>query len=114
MLVLQALGARGRVVMPSFTFSASAHAVAWAGGTPSSPRSPRTPDPGPGDARPRSLDGAVAMTATHVYGTPCDVEALQELADAAGIPLVYDAAHGLGAAARASRSAASASPRSSA
>ena len=34
MLVYQALGARGRVVMPSMTFSASAHAVVWAGGTP--------------------------------------------------------------------------------
>ena len=34
MLVLQAAGARGPVVMPSFTFAASAHAVVWAGGTP--------------------------------------------------------------------------------
>jgi dTDP-4-amino-4,6-dideoxygalactose transaminase len=41
-------------------------------------------------------DDVVAMTATHVYGAPCQVEALQALADARGIPLVYDAAHGLG------------------
>ena len=34
MLVLQAVDARGPVVMPSFTFAASAHAVHWAGGTP--------------------------------------------------------------------------------
>ena len=36
------------------------------------------------------------MTATHVYGTPCRTEALQQLADDASIPLVYDSAHGLG------------------
>src|SRR4051794_2844319 len=34
MLTLRALGATGRVVMPSFTFAASAHAVAWVGGRP--------------------------------------------------------------------------------
>ncbi len=49
----------------------------------------------PGDAA-EVVDGAVAMTATHVYGAPCDVEGLQQVADDAGIPLVYDAAHALG------------------
>ena len=96
MLVLQSQGVRGRVVMPSFTFAASAHAVSWAGGTPIF----ADVDPGsltldPASAE-RLLDGAVAMTATHIYGTPCQVESLQALADEAGIPLVYDAAHALG------------------
>jgi dTDP-4-amino-4,6-dideoxygalactose transaminase len=36
------------------------------------------------------------MTATHVYGNPCPVEELQAVADSAGVPLVYDAAHALG------------------
>lgn len=96
MLVLQSQGVRGRVVMPSFTFAASAHAVSWAGGTPAfadiEPES-LTLDP---DSAARQLDGAAAMTATHIYGTPCHVEDLQKLADDAGIPLVYDAAHALG------------------
>jgi dTDP-4-amino-4,6-dideoxygalactose transaminase len=96
MLVLQANGVRGRVVMPSFTFSASAHAVAWAGGTPvfaDVSEGSLTLDP---VKAAELLDGASAMTATHIYGTPCDVEALQALADEAQIPLVYDAAHALG------------------
>ena len=100
MLVLQAIGARGPVVLPSFTFSASAHAVAWAGGTPvfaEVAEDSLTLDPADAAATLQELDGqAVAMTATHVYGTPCRTEALQQLADTAGIPLVYDAAHGLG------------------
>ena len=96
MLTLQALGAQGRVVMPSMTFSASAHAVVWSGGTPVwAEVSPRTMTLDPQDAA-EVIDGAVAMTATHVYGAPCDVESLQALADDAGVPLVYDAAHALG------------------
>jgi dTDP-4-amino-4,6-dideoxygalactose transaminase len=96
MLVLQAIGARGKVVMPSFTFAASAHAVVWAGGRPvwgDVRRETMTLDPN--DVAPL-LDDAFAMTATHVYGAPCDVERLQSLANDAGIPLVYDAAHALG------------------
>lgn len=96
MLVLQALGATGRVVLPSFTFSASAHAVVWAGGSCDFAEvDPRTCTLDPTDAA-GLVEGASAMTATHVYGTPCETEALQALADGAGIPLVYDAAHALG------------------
>ena len=98
MLTLQALGATGRVVMPSFTFSASGHAVLWVGGRPDfADVEPvrATLDP---ERAAELLDGASAMTATHIYGSPCDVEALGAVADDAGVPLVYDAAHGLGSA----------------
>jgi dTDP-4-amino-4,6-dideoxygalactose transaminase len=96
MLVLQALGATGRVVMPSFTFSASAHAVVWAGGQPSFAEvDRRTLNLDAVDAA-ALADGASAMTATHIFGTPCDVDALEAVAESAGIPLVFDAAHGLG------------------
>lgn len=98
MLVLQAIGATGRVVMPSFTFSASAHAVVWSGGTPDfADVEPERATLDPNDLA-TLLDGASAMTATHIYGTPCEVEALGQLADDAGIPLLYDAAHALGSA----------------
>ncbi len=96
MLVLQAVGATGRVVLPSFTFSASAHAVTWAGGTVDfADVEPEraTLDP---DGLAPLLAGASAVTATHIYGSPCQVEALETLAADAGIPLVFDAAHALG------------------
>lgn len=96
MLVMQALKATGSVVMPSFTFAATAHAAVWAGGRPvfaDVDRESLTLDPR--DAAPR-LDGASALMATHVYGTPCDVEAIEKVATAAGVPVVYDAAHALG------------------
>jgi dTDP-4-amino-4,6-dideoxygalactose transaminase len=96
MLALQALGATGRVVLPSFTFAASAHAVAWAGARPSFAEvDRRTLTLDPTDAAVLAY-GASAMTATHVYGAPCDVQALSSVAESAGIPLLYDAAHALG------------------
>ncbi len=96
MLVLQALGATGRVVLPSFTFAASAHAVVWAAGHPAFAEvDRRTLNLDPADAA-ALADGASAITATHVYGAPCDVDALAAVADSAGIPLVYDAAHAFG------------------
>lgn len=99
-LTLQALDARGPVVMPSFTFAASAHAVVWAGGTPvfaDVREDSLTLDPSAAAQAFADLpSGATAMTATHVYGTPCHTEELQSLAESVGVPLVYDAAHGLG------------------
>ncbi|MDI2130182.1 DegT/DnrJ/EryC1/StrS family aminotransferase [Yinghuangia seranimata] len=98
MLALQAFGVAGtRVVMPSFTFSATAHAAHWAGGTPvfaEIERDTLTLDPA--DAEAALAPGVGALMATHVYGTPCRVEELQKIADEAGVPLLYDAAHGLG------------------
>jgi dTDP-4-amino-4,6-dideoxygalactose transaminase len=98
MLVLQAVGAAGPVTLPSFTFSATAHAVAWAGGRPTFAEIDRdsiTLDPADAAAQ-LAASGSAALMATHVYGTPCQVEALQAVADHAGVPLVYDAAHALG------------------
>ena len=97
MLSLRASGLSGDVVLPSFTFSASAHAVAWNGLRPVF-----------ADIRPDDLlldPGAVAraagvrasaILATHTYGTPCDVEALGRLARDNGIRLFFDAAHAFG------------------
>jgi FlaA1/EpsC-like NDP-sugar epimerase/dTDP-4-amino-4,6-dideoxygalactose transaminase len=98
MLVVQALtdGRAGPVVLPSFTFSASAHAVLWNG------RMPRFVDCladsfqiDPVDAA-RRLDGATAILATHVFGAPCDVAAIEALGRQHGIPVVFDAAHAVG------------------
>ena len=97
MLVLRASGLSGDVVLPSFTFSASAHAVAWNGLRPVF-----------ADIRPDDLlldpDAAArstgvrtsAILATHTYGTPCDTEALGLLARRNGIRLFFDAAHAFG------------------
>lgn len=97
MLVLRTSGLSGDVVLPSFTFSASAHAVAWNG------LRPVFADIGPDNLL---LDPAAAaratgvrtsaILATHTYGTPCDVEGLDKVARRSGIRLFFDAAHAFG------------------
>ncbi|MDQ1433290.1 MAG: hypothetical protein QOF59_106, partial [Actinomycetota bacterium] len=73
MLVLQALTeGHGRVVMPSFTFSATAHAAAWNNCTPDFVEcSPETFQLDLAHTATR-LEGAAALVATHVFGAPCD------------------------------------------
>jgi dTDP-4-amino-4,6-dideoxygalactose transaminase len=96
MLVMQALDATGPVVMPSFTFSATAHAAKWSGGRPVfADIDPASLTLDPDDAAGR-LAGARALMATHIYGTPSAVEQLDKIAADAGVPIVYDAAHALG------------------
>jgi dTDP-4-amino-4,6-dideoxygalactose transaminase len=97
MLSLRASNLSGDVVLPSFTFSASAHAVAWNGLRPvftDIRPDDLLLDP---DAVARSAGVRTsAILATHTYGTPCDVEALGSLAASNGIRLFFDAAHAFG------------------
>lgn len=97
LLSLRALELAGRVALPSFTFSASAHAVAWNGLRPVFTEC----DPGTfqvdADDLVERLHDCDAVLATHVFGAPCDVERLTAEAAAARVPLVFDAAHALGA-----------------
>ena len=97
MLVLRALDLEGAVVMPSFTFSATAHAAAWNGLRPVFAEcDPASFQLDPADAATR-LDGAGALLATHVFGAPCAAEQLEELGRLHDIPVVFDAAHAQGA-----------------
>jgi dTDP-4-amino-4,6-dideoxygalactose transaminase len=97
MLVFRVLAPQGPVVLPSFTFSASAHAVAWNGLEPRFVEC----DPASFQVDPASvterISGAGAVLATHVFGAPCDVGTLESVAVDAGVPLVFDAAHAFGA-----------------
>jgi dTDP-4-amino-4,6-dideoxygalactose transaminase len=97
MLALRALEITGPVVMPSFTFSASAHAVAWNGATPRFAEcDPSTFQLALDDIAPR-LTGASAIVSTHVFGAPCSPQAVEAIARASGLALVFDAAHAFGA-----------------
>ena len=97
MLVLRCAELTGDVVLPSFTFAATAHAVSWNGLRPVF----ADVDPATLTLSPDSVDSSLgarttAILGTHLYGTPCDVEGLQALADANGIRLLFDAAHAFG------------------
>jgi dTDP-4-amino-4,6-dideoxygalactose transaminase len=97
MLALRVLDVRRPVVLPGFTFSASAHAVAWnALELRFAECDPETFQLDVDDAVGR-LDGAGALLATHIFGAPCRAAELQNCARRSGIPIVFDAAHAFGA-----------------
>ncbi len=97
MLVWKVLQPGGPVVLPGFTFAASAHALDWNQvDLRFAECDPDSFQIDPTDAIAK-LGGAGGVLATHVFGAPCDAAALQTAADQAGIPLVYDAAHAFGA-----------------
>jgi dTDP-4-amino-4,6-dideoxygalactose transaminase len=97
-LAVRALGlAPGSpVIVPSFTFNSTVNAILWNGLRPVlTDIDPETLNLDPARVRER-MDGAVAIVATHVFGNPADVDALSGLAAEAGIPVLFDAAHGYG------------------
>jgi dTDP-4-amino-4,6-dideoxygalactose transaminase len=97
MLVLRAAELAGDVVIPSFTFSATAHAVVWNGLRPAFADIDR-------QTLTLSTKSAAAVTggrtsailATHTYGIPCDINGLAEAAARSGVRLFFDAAHAFG------------------
>ena len=95
---LQALGLnRGEVITTPFSFVATTHSLIWNGLTPVF----ADVDPVYGNLDPAAVEAAitdktVAIMPVHVYGTPCDTEALQRITDKHGLKVIYDAAHAFG------------------
>lgn len=97
MLLLRASDLTGDVILPSFTFAATAHAVAWNGLHPVfADVDPKTLTLSPDSVRRAMGVRTSGILATHIFGTPCDVEELQDLAQRDGIKLFFDAAHAFG------------------
>ncbi len=99
-LALHALGLRpgDEVLVPSFTFFATAEAVVWAGGTPVPVDvEAATFNIDPGDAEARGGARTVGIVAVHLYGQPCDLDAVTALCRRRGWWLIEDAAQAHGA-----------------
>lgn len=96
-LLIKALGLRGEVILPSFTFIATAHACAWEGLTPvfvDIERPTHTIDPQL-VAEAVTMDTA-AIIGVHLWGRMCRVRELEAISRDRGVPLLFDAAHALG------------------
>lgn len=97
MLVLRVSEISSDVVVPSFTFAATAHAIAWNGLRPVfADIDPHTLTLSATAAHRAMGVRTGAILATHTFGTPCDVEGLQQLAHETGVRLFFDAAHAFG------------------
>ena len=97
LLVLKALDLSGEVILPSFTFHATAHAVVWNGLTPVfADCDVKTFCVAPEAVRAQVSSRTVAILAVHLFGSPAAVKELEEIAAGLRVPLVFDAAHAFG------------------
>lgn len=96
-LAFKALKLTGEVVTTPFTFAATTNALLWEGLQPVfADVDPETYNIAASSVEERITQRTSAILAVHVYGNPCDVEALQDVAARHGLPLIYDAAHAFG------------------
>ena len=97
MLALKALDLKGEVILPSFTFSATGHAVVWNGLTPVfADINPKTFNIDPDDVERKITKKTSAILGVHIFGNPCDISRLEAIAKKNKLRLIFDSAHALG------------------
>jgi dTDP-4-amino-4,6-dideoxygalactose transaminase len=94
---LQALRITGEVITTSYSFVATSHSLLWNGIKPVFV----DVDPNTLNLDPAKIETAItpqttAIMPVHCYGHPCDVEAIQKIADNYNLKVIYDAAHAFG------------------
>lgn len=94
---LQALRITGEVITTPYSFVATTHALWWNGIKPVFVDI----DSNSGCIDPNKIEAAItpkttAIMPVHVYGRPCDVDVIQQIADKYGLKVIYDAAHAFG------------------
>lgn len=93
-IAIRALGFHGEVIVPSWTFIATAHSLQWQEIKPVF----ADIDPVRHTLSPQSVEAMITPNTTgimgvHVWGRPCDADALRRIADDHGLGLLFDAAH---------------------
>lgn len=96
-IAIRALGLAGEVIIPSFTFIATAHSLQWQQITPVF----CDIDPKTHNIDPESIEAMITPKTTgiigvHVWGRPCDIDALAQIAQERNLKLMFDAAHAFG------------------
>ena len=93
-IAIRALGLTGEVIVPSFTFIATAHALQWQEITPVfCDISPRTHSIDACQVERLITPRTTGIIGVHVWGQPCDIEALTKIARRRNLKLLFDAAH---------------------
>jgi len=96
-MAIKALDLKGEIITTPFSFIATTSSIVWEGCTPifvDIDRQSLNIDPA-------KIEAAItphtsAILATHVFGNPCDVEAVDTIAKKHGLKVIYDAAHAFG------------------
>lgn len=94
---LQALRVTGEVITTPYSFVATAHSLLWNGIKPVfADVHPDTLNIDPAKIEAAITPHTTAIMPVHCYGHPCDVEAIQKIADNYNLRVIYDAAHAFG------------------
>lgn len=94
---LQSLRITGEVITTPYSFVATSHSLLWNGIKPVFVDI----QPDTLNIDPKKIEAAItpqttAILAVHCYGHPCDVDAIQKIADTYNLKVIYDAAHAFG------------------
>jgi len=96
-IALQALEIKGEVITTPYSFVATAHSLLWNRIEPVFV----DVDPNTLNLDPTKIEAAITAKTTaimpvHCYGHPCDVDAIEKIANRHGLKVIYDAAHAFG------------------
>ena len=96
-VALEALDISGEVITTPYSFVATTHALWWNGIKPVF----ADVEEKTGNLNPDKIEAAItnkttAIMPVHVYGTPCDTDAIQKIADKYKLKIIYDGAHAFG------------------
>jgi dTDP-4-amino-4,6-dideoxygalactose transaminase len=96
-MAIKALDLKGEIITTPFSFVATTSTIVWEGCTPVFVDiEPTTLTIDPLKIEAAITDDTVAILATHVYGNPCDVEAIDVIAKKYNLKVIYDGAHAFG------------------
>jgi len=97
-IAIRALELKGEVIIPSFTFVATAHAFQWQEITPVfCDIDPETHTIDPNRVEDMITPRTSGIMGVHLWGRPCNTEKLSEIANRRNLHLLFDAAHAFGA-----------------
>ena len=96
-IAIRALELTGEVIVPSFTFIATANVLQWQGITPVfCDIDPKTHNIDPHKIEKMITLRTTAIIGVHIWGRVCNIEALQEIADRRNLKLLFDSCHAFG------------------
>jgi dTDP-4-amino-4,6-dideoxygalactose transaminase len=96
-IATRALGLTGEVIVPSYTFVATAHCLQWQEITPIfADIDPATQNLDPAAVRRMITPRTTGILGVHLWGRPAPITTLQAVAEEHGLALMFDASHGFG------------------
>lgn len=96
-IAIKALELKGEIITTPFSYVATTSSIAWEGCKPVfADINPQTLNVDPKSIENAITESTSAILATHVYGNPCEIEAIQAIAKKHHIKVIYDGAHCFG------------------